>query len=139
MLNQSHCACPQLGHSASSCTELCCKPSLNLLCCSPGWYQSVVTLIALPWQISHSCQGDHSVTLNDDKRREEDETEGVSERSQRRRGGTCQTCKSEKGGLMSVAGERKTGGMKCCKKDVIKQEPFRSIKVAGSHPVSCWC
>lgn len=36
---------------------------------------------------------------------------------------------------MSVAGERKTGGMKCWKKDVIKQQPFRSIKVAG---LSCF-
>lgn len=38
--------------------RLCYKPSLNLLCCSPSRFQSVVTLIALPWQISHSCQGD---------------------------------------------------------------------------------
>lgn len=50
--------CSQLVHSVTIYARLDYKPSLNLPCCSPSRFQSAVTLIALPWQISHSCQED---------------------------------------------------------------------------------
>lgn len=81
MLHQSHGARSQLvrsvsGYAPASATS---PPSIDSVV-SPSLFQSVVTLIALPWQISHSCRGRHGVTLNDKKRQDVDKTEGVSER-----------------------------------------------------------
>lgn len=53
-----HSVCSQLVHSVSSYVQPCYKPILNWLCCSPSRFQSIVTLIASAWQVSHSCQGD---------------------------------------------------------------------------------
>lgn len=81
MPHQSHGACSQLvrsvsGYAPASATS---PPSIDSVV-SPSLFQSVVTLIALPWHISHSCRGRHGVTLNDKKRQDVDKTEGVSER-----------------------------------------------------------
>lgn len=60
MPHQSHGACSQLvrsvsGYAPASATS---PPSIDSVV-SPSLFQSVVTLIALPWQISHSCRGRH--------------------------------------------------------------------------------
>lgn len=58
LLLQTPCTCSQLVHSVAIYARLSNEPSLHLPCCSPRRFQSAVTLIALPWQISHSCQED---------------------------------------------------------------------------------
>lgn len=56
--HQTPSTCSQLVHSVAIYARLSYEPSLHLPCCSPRRFQSAVTLIALPWQISHSCQED---------------------------------------------------------------------------------
>lgn len=58
LLLQTPSPCSQLVHSVAIYARLSYEPSLHLPCCSPRRFQSAVTLIALPWQISHSCQED---------------------------------------------------------------------------------
>lgn len=77
----SHSACLQLVNSVTSYAQLGYKPSPNLFFSSDSLFQSVVTLIALPWQIL--LPGRHSLTLNDEKRPNEEK--GLSERKDEKR------------------------------------------------------
>lgn len=90
---------------------LCYKPSLNLLCCSPSRFQSVVTLIALPWQISHSCQGDMAwllMTITDKmKIKQKGSVRGEMRQEEWEEDGDLLALGIKKGGLMKRGRQEK--------------------------------